>query len=445
MMDTPIAAFVEQYAATNALRLHMPGHKGQDDAERLDITEIDGADSLYDADGIIAESEKNAGRLFGASTFYSAEGSSLAIRAMLYLLTLYAAKKGEKPYILSGRNAHKTLIGAAALLDIDLDFLSAGDGSYLSCCISAEDIRRRLASGERRPTAVYLTSPDYVGNTVDIRAIAEVCHAYGVCLFVDNAHGAYLKFLPHSLHPIDLGADMCCDSAHKTLPVLTGGAYLHISEAAPSLFVERARDALALFGSTSPSYLILASLDRANAYLADGYPACLAAFLSDLSALRDALTAQGFTLVGDEPMKLTVKAKPYGYLGTEIAEYLCGKGIVPEFADPDHLVLMPSPSLPTDALCRLGDALLTLPRRAPINDTPPVFSLPLRAMPIRAAIFADAERLPVAAAVGRVLAAVTVACPPAVPIVVSGERIDEAAVRAFLYYGISECVVVKDK
>lgn len=443
-MDTPIADFVARYAASDALRFHMPGHKGAGATERFDITEIAGADSLYEADGIIAESERNASRLFGAHTFYSAEGSSLAIRAMLYLVSLYAAKKGEKPYILAGRNAHKTLISAVALLDTDLDFIGADGGSYLSCRISAEDVRRRLVGTERLPTAVYLTSPDYLGNMADVRRIADVCHAYGVLLFVDNAHGAYLKFLPQSRHPIDLGADVCCDSAHKTFPVLTGGAYLHIAHTAPAVFKERARDALALFGSTSPSYLILASLDRANAYLADGYPVRLSAFLSELSALRHTLSEHGYTLVGDEPMKLTLKAKPYGYLGTEIAEYLIEKGIVPEFSDPDYLVLMPSPSLPSDATERIADALLSLPHRAAVSDEPPAPSLPERVMPIRAALLADSERLPVTRAASRILAAVNVGCPPAVPIVVSGERIDEAAVRALLYYGITECTVVKE-
>ena len=99
-----------------------------------------------------------------------------------------------------------------------------GEGSYLSCGLTPSDVEAYLESAPELPAAVYLTSPDYLGKVADIRGIAAVCHRFGVLLAVDNAHGAYLKFLRPSRHPMDLGADLCCDSAHKTLPVLTGGA-----------------------------------------------------------------------------------------------------------------------------------------------------------------------------------------------------------------------------
>ena len=113
-MKTPIVDFLNGFVNSNPTRLHMPGHKGKLGYER-DITEVSGADSLYHADGIILESEKNAGELFGAHTFYSTEGSSLCIRAMLLLCVRYAARQGKKPLIFAGRNAHKTFLSAAAL------------------------------------------------------------------------------------------------------------------------------------------------------------------------------------------------------------------------------------------------------------------------------------------------------------------------------------------
>ena len=231
-MKTPICNFVRNYSARNALRLHMPGHKGTGPLgfEDLDITEIDGADSLYEAAGIIRESEKNASSLYGCATFYSTEGSSQCIRAMLYLAMLRAQEQGKKPKIAAGRNAHKTFLSAAALLDLDVTWICPPEQtSYLSCKPTAEQIGE-LLSFDKEITAVYLTSPDYLGNLADVRGIAEVCRRHGVLLLVDNAHGAYLAFLNESLHPIALGADMCCDSAHKTLPALTGGAYLHLSK-----------------------------------------------------------------------------------------------------------------------------------------------------------------------------------------------------------------------
>ena len=108
-MDTPICDFVRRYAGENAIRLHMPGHKGKAflGMEQLDITEVDGADSLYEAEGIICKSEENAGSLFGCKTLYSTEGSSQCIRAMLYLLRIYAGQTGCRPLIAAGRNVHK--------------------------------------------------------------------------------------------------------------------------------------------------------------------------------------------------------------------------------------------------------------------------------------------------------------------------------------------------
>ena len=122
-MKTPICDFVKHYAESGTRRFHMPGHKGVSSLglEHLDITEVVGADSLYDADGIIGESERNASEIFDCPTFYSTEGSSQCIRAMLYLTLLHARNQGKAPLIAAGRNAHKTFLGSVALLDTDVD------------------------------------------------------------------------------------------------------------------------------------------------------------------------------------------------------------------------------------------------------------------------------------------------------------------------------------
>ena len=279
-MNTPVVDFVRRYAQQRTTRMHMPGHKGRGPlgCEELDITEIAGADELYEAEGIIAQSEANATQLFGtARTYYSTEGSSQCIRAMLHLALQMRPAKADRPVLLAARNAHKALLYAAALLDFDIQWLwPAPDaaGALCTCPVEPEALSSaldELSAEGRTPFGVYLTSPDYLGFVQDIAGLSAVCHAHGLPLLVDNAHGAYLHFLKEgSRHPIQLGADLCCDSAHKTLPVLTGGAYLHLG---PSVQADEAavRNALALFGSTSPSYLILQSLDAANAVLADSF------------------------------------------------------------------------------------------------------------------------------------------------------------------------------
>ena len=202
-MNTPICDFVRAYARKDPIRFHMPGHKGKTGAQipgwkeilPLDITEIEGADVLYAARGCIRESEENASRLFGsAGTVYSAEGSSLCIRAMLYLAVMHAKLQGRRPRIAAGRNAHRVFVETIALLDLEVDWLGSG-GELLRTGIEGRELEAMFADGERAPTAVYVTSPDYLGNRTELRALSELCRRHGALLLVDNAHGAYLKFL----------------------------------------------------------------------------------------------------------------------------------------------------------------------------------------------------------------------------------------------------------
>ena len=442
-MTTPICDFVRRYVERAPLRLHMPGHKGLGAQEnRLDLTEIDGADSLFEATGIIRESEQNAGGLFGADTFYSTEGSSLCIRAMLFLADLFAKELGKRTHILAGRNAHKTFLSGAALLDLDVSWLTPrAESGYLSCPVTAQDAERAIE--KTHPTALYLTSPDYLGNTVDVGAIAKVCKKHGVLLLVDNAHGAYLKFLVPSRHPIDLGADLCCDSAHKTLPVLTGGAYLHVSKRAPKGLAAEAKRAMALFASTSPSYLILGSLDAANRYLSEGYSEKLAAFSHLLDALKSRLAARGYALVGNEPLKLTLATKAYGYTGTELARLLSAQQIECEFSDPDYLVLMLTPEIDDTELVYLETVLSGIPQKAPITQTPPSLVPTERVLSIREAMLSPSESIHIEQAEGRILASASVGCPPAVPIALCGEVLTKETIAAFRYYNITRVSVVK--
>ena len=470
-MTTPIVDFAQNYAKSGTSRLHMPGHKGQAllGFEGLDITEIRGADELYEADGIIAQSEANATRLFGtAHTYYSTEGSSQCIRAML-CLAMQAAPAGQRPVLLAARNAHKALLYAAALMDLDIQWLGPAPdaaGALCSCPVTEAQLAAaldRLAGQGKPPFGVYLTSPDYLGGMQDIAALARVCDAHGVPLLVDNAHGAYLNFLVGgSRHPIALGAAMCCDSGHKTLPVLTGGAYLHLGPKAPVQEETAVRSALALFGSTSPSYLILQSLDRCNRYLSEGYPLRLYSCCGQLTRMRRVLNEQAaaagcpFPLAVDaparEPLKLTLDAAALGMTGTALAEALRQDRIECEYADPRYVVLMFTPENPAQDYERLAAAVARLCAALPSVPALPepeadVFTeLAAEAAPVctvRQAVFAPQEVVPAETALGRICAMPTVSCPPAIPIVVSGERIGPAALKLFARYGIKNVAVLK--
>ncbi len=445
-MKTPICDFVENYIEKNHIRLHMPGHKGKAflGVEQGDITEVDGADSLYEASGIIKMSEENASSLFGVPTFYSTEGSSHCLRAMMLLVKSYAENNGRSSLVWAARNAHKAFVSACALNDLDIKWLYGKDeNTVLSCKVDADELNERLSLAKVKPVAVYVTSPDYLGNVADVKGIAEICHSHNVLLCVDSAHGAYMRFLSPSLHPSDLGADVVCTSAHKTLPVLTGGAYLHLSDKLPSQILNKAKSALSFFGSTSPSYLTLCSLDRANLYLSDGYSEKLSAFSVKLRELKEALKNMGYTLLGDEELKITIDAKNYGYEGYDIATQLEKEGIICEFADPDFVVLMFSVDIGDEGIQKIAKAFSNISQKSPLPRKSFTISPPKRVMSVKEALMRETEEISIEMSVGRIFAKDNISCPPAIPILVCGEVISSEAVEMMKYYGIKKIIVVK--
>lgn len=443
-MKTPIADFIKNYADKTPVRLHMPGHKGKSvlGVEQFDITEISGADVLYSADGIINESENNASQLFGtAHTYYSTEGSTLAIKTMLYLATVSSGE--DKPIVYAARNVHKAFINSAAILDFDVEWLGFDAPSGLiSCHVSPKTLQNKLANAKKLPCAVYITSPDYLGNIADIKGLAQVCKQYGVPLLVDNAHGAYLKFINPDMHPITLGATACADSAHKTLPVLTGGAYLHISNDAPDYFNSNAREGFSLFASTSPSYLTLASLDKANEFLSENSNAYITATEKVLS-LKRKLINNGLPIEKTEPLKIVINCNKIGYYGNEVADILRLNNIEVEFSDNKHVVMMVTPNNDDEDFNQLLNALIGIEFKKEIVNIEPTLPFTEKQTGIRKAMLSAKEKVLVEGAVGRICASSTVSCPPAIPIAVCGDVITKETVDAFNYYGINEIYVVK--
>lgn len=419
----------------------MPGHKGKspypcgfDNAFLYDITEIKDADALFEAEGIIAESEKNASRLFGTEeTIYSCAGSTGCIQAML------AAVCGKGGKIIAARNAHRAFINTCALLDISVEWIfPRNTDTAVSGEISPEDIENALKSSPA--DAVYITSPDYLGHISDIRTISEVCHRYGAYLICDNAHGAYTAFLEPSLHPIALGADICCDSAHKTLPVLTGGAYLHVGN--PKL-KGIAKECMSMFCSSSPSYLILQSLDICNKYLAEQFPDDLKRTVDRIEQMKSELSPI-YEFYGEEPLKLTIHSAACGIYGNELAEHLRRKNIECEYSDSSYVVLMLSPFNSDSDFQRIVSALkeVRMPKIL-IRNEPLTFPRPKQEMSIREAMFSPCEYVPVSKAVGHICGRTVTACPPGIAAAVPGELITEEYTELFITLGITGVNVVR--
>ena len=441
-MDTPVYDLLIKYSSSGTLRAHMPGHKGYSAADRLstlyplDITEIKGADSLFEANGIIAQGEKNMSGLYGtAATVWSAGGSTLCIQTMLAIM------KAEGRRVFAVRNVHRAFLNAAALLDLDVEWILPDySGGILSGKIDTAAVESQLAQCGT-PSCLYITSPDYTGRTADIRALAVICRKYGARLLVDNAHGAHLAFMPENSHPTALGADLCCDSAHKMLPALTGAAMLHTTrtEYAPIL-----KQYMSIFASTSPSYLIMASLDLCNRYISEQIRQDITRALSLIHSFKEHFSGR-LSFTEGEPFHITILAAESGRDGTEIAELLRQNGVECEYSDAELVILLMSP-LSTAAdyeklTTALDDALSSAQKSASVRRLS--IHLPKRAVSVRDAVFSPNEVISVDRAEGRVCGAVNVPCPPAVPIAASGEIIDRECIEIFRAYGIKDINVVK--
>lgn len=437
-MDTPIYDFIKNLDSAEILRCFMPGHKGKspekslENLYRYDITEIKGADSLFESNGgIIAQSEKNASKLFGTEyTAYSASGSTLCIQAMLTVM------KWENRKAFAVRNVHRSFLNACALLDLDVEWIYPEySGGIVSGEVNPDEIETVLKNCNE-PSFVYLTSPDYTGRMCDIKRISGICRKYNSRLLVDNAHGALLAFMPENMHPIYLGADLCCDSAHKTLPALTGSAYIHTSR---SEYVRLIKKAMLLYASTSPSYPVMMSLDLCNRYISEKIHDDVVKNLEYISGLKDRFSGR-IDFVSGEPFHITVK----GFDGNIFSELLREKNTECEYSDFEYTVLLMSP-----VCTKRNYEILSESLEYAVSETPRTGSesliLPraVKKMSIRDAVFSESENIPVEESAGRICAETNIPCPPAIPIAVSGEIITDEIINIYKRYGILTVNVVK--
>lgn len=439
--NTPLYSALLAHAGLGRASFHTPGHKGRGEAAdweafALDLTELPDTGSLYDGGDSIEESERLAARAFGAArTLYSAGGCTLCIQTMLLL----GAGPGGR--VIMARNAHRSAVNAAVLLGLDPVWVWPGADGRIP---PAE--AKRLLSRERDVRAMYITSPDYRGILSDIPALAGICRRFGVPLLVDNAHGSHLGAFGR--HPLALGAFMTADSAHKTLPVLTGGAMLHLSpEAAACGGGEMLpKEAMALFGSTSPSFPVLASLDLAQDWWRREGPAACRRTAGAVAGMR-ALLGQAAESADPlrDPLRLTLSFTPertrrFGVDGSGAAAYFRRRGCEPELADAGTVVFLPTPANTDEELDRLFRSLVGLCRgeaagekggRGPSRSLSltEVVSLPPaeRVLSPREAVLRPAAEVPVGDAVGRVCARTVCPCPPGVAAVIPGERVGPEA------------------
>lgn len=451
---TPLLDALQRHIARQAASFHTPGHKGHldcGDLTALDLTELPDTGSLYDGGDAIEASERLCAEACGAgASFYSAGGCTLCIQTMLLL-----ACGGSGGRILMARNAHRSAVHAAALLGLDPVWLWPQVEDGAGCQVTVENLDEKLKTNADI-RAVYITSPDYAGHLADVAGIAALCHGRGIPLLVDNAHGSHLGAF--GLHPLALGADMTADSWHKTLPVLTGGAVLHLSKAwigttDGAMLRRRVKAAMALFGSTSPSFPVLASLDRAQAWWRETGPEGYRGVAGRVESLRRTARTAGFQAPGGkryDPARLTLVTTPLGFSGVRGAEAFRRCGCEAEHADARMIVFILTPFNTDEELRRLHDAIQKVPSMSPREEYPEGFDpfgygVPTKRMPLRQAALMLSEEIPAGESAGRIAARSICPCPPGIAAVVPGEEIGPALAACLPGWGLPTVTVIREK
>lgn len=269
MKNTPLIDGLKKYIEEGNIRLHMPGHKGRYELEELgklipyiDMTEVPGVDNLHNARGIIAKSQKNAARVFKAKqTLYSVNGTTAGIYAAITSQT----RPGEK--ILIARDSHKAVYQSLVLGNLDCDYLypKYDRENNILTGIDPEDIEEKLKQDDEIK-AVVINYPSYYGICSDIENIVEIVHRYDRLIIVDEAHGSHLAFHPNlPKSALEAGADISIQSTHKTLPAFTQSSMVHIGT--ERVDREKLKLHMSIYQTTSPSYILMASLDYATDYM----------------------------------------------------------------------------------------------------------------------------------------------------------------------------------
>ena len=377
--EVPLLERLSTYAASDAYPFHMPGHKRQvkmgitsvPNPFSVDITEIDGFDNLHHAEDILKESMNSAAAVYGADrSWYLVNGSTCGILAAIAA----AVKPGEK--ILMARNSHKSAYHAVVLNQLEPVYLYPEEMPEFQIPggIGPEQVERALLE-HPEIRAVFVTSPTYEGIVSDIQGIAATAHRHGAALIVDEAHGAHLPFGDGNYFPdgaLQEGADLVIQSLHKTLPSLTQTAILHLKS--QILDAKKVEQYLSVYQSSSPSYILIASVENCVRYMAENGAGEMARYGMRLRGLREKLAKlKHFRLLTEEicsaagvygydPSKLVIF--PDSMTGTRLAEVLRTEyHLEAEMSSGRYVLLMTSFMDTEEGFSRLEQALLEIEAR----------------------------------------------------------------------------------
>ena len=426
MMNDTFLNNVKNYNKKNPVKFHMPGHKGKPIADYqnnllpYDLTELKETDNLYDPepDGGIRQMMELCKTHYGtANTILSAGGATLCIQtAVMSAIRVSGSKR-----IICDRRCHKSVINALILCNAEPIWIDINSVTELPIA-----------------AAMIVTSPDYYGVMLDIKRIAAMCHASGIILICDNAHGSHLAYYNGgALHAYNNGADMVIDSLHKTLPALTGAALLHTTDCVGEDIL---LSSLRVFASTSPSYLISSSICSCINYMrCEGTDK----LYHEITDCKMKLRNLGYTIADSEyydPFRLCIKLSN----AEDLYNYLYDSNVVCEFYDRNNVILIPS----VMNTARDFDILVDLCRifvPAESETADYKIYIPESAMPAREAIMSPSSAIDIDGALGKICAETIAPYPPGIPLIVPGELVDGEIIKRLKLYGYDKIKIIGER
>lgn len=451
-MRAPLIEAMEAYLALNMAPFHTPGHKHgttvypfmrtvlTEKGLAMDVSLMSALDDLNDPEGCLLEAEQMAARLYGADDAYLAvNGTTGAIHTMI----LAAVKPGEK--IIVPRSAHRSVIGGIILADACPVWVRPQLDTKLGI-VHGTSAETYLAAMEANPdaTAVFVVNPTYYGACGDLLRIVRLAHERDMTVLVDEAHGPHLIFddaLPISA--MEAGADMAAQSTHKLLGAMTQGSLL--LRRGMRVSAQRVLRMLQLTQSTSPNYLLMASIDGARAQMEEEGDRLMARTLTLARTLRDGINAiDGLFSFGRERIgqygiydfdetKVTMTVSGLGITGAQAEAILRRKGIESELCDYHNVLFLVTIGDTDESIARLLGAIGEMAqevrgRFALPEMTVDEIGLPEVAETPRKTLYAETETVAFERAAGRIAAEVVTFYPPGIPVLCPGERISEDAI-----------------
>ncbi|WP_421382499.1 aminotransferase class I/II-fold pyridoxal phosphate-dependent enzyme [Bacillus salacetis] len=431
----PLVEALQSHIRKDTVSFHVPGHKNGELAGgqageflQYDVTELTGLDDLHAPSEAIKEAQALLSDHYQTrKSYFLVNGSTVGNLAMI----LGVCEEGDTVFV--QRNCHKSILNGLKLANVNPVFLHQefDEHSATSTGISQGTLEEALKTYPD-VKALILTYPTYYGMVYDLKSIIEVCHSHGVRVLIDEAHGAHLSIgKPFPVSALKWGADIVVQSAHKTLPAMTMGSYLHIRT--DEINSKKVELYLGMLQSSSPSYPIMGSLDYARHYIASYSNDDLDYFLWNRKDFINRLKEAGYHVIeGDDPLKIMVRLP--GLTGFQLQEELEHKGIFTELADP-YQVLFVLPLLKQDDPFPFQKTLekMTEIRPGSKSDKPIFFKKYKNITALRFS-FKEIEKktkewVSLEEAAGKTAGEMLTPYPPGIPLFYPGEEITEESIQ----------------